>query len=305
MNPKPQGIIVIDKPAGPSSFGVVKAVRRLLKVKKIGHLGTLDPFAVGVLPLCLNEATKLVPFLIDAPKTYRATIVLGTETNTQDSTGEVIAHCPQLPAPEEVYRVAAAFIGEQWQTPPLFSALHYQGQRLYQLARQGTLIDIPARRISILDLAVESVNLPELIMTVTCSKGTYIRTLAADIGSRLGCGAHLQALQRQRVGPFTLDQAISLSSNPDEADVPGLLDHLIPLVDCLPHLPTLEVDSGMTAKLRQGQSMLLDGKLMEMAWARPEERLKVVCKRSLIAVAEVRDSVSARKVQPVRVFNPC
>ena len=126
MKPSLHGIIVIDKPAGPSSFGMVKLARRLLPVKKIGHLGTLDPFATGVLPLCLQEATTLTPFLMDQPKTYRATVFLGAQTDTQDSTGAIISRSAELPAPEAVAPALATFLGEQWQTPPLYSALHFR-----------------------------------------------------------------------------------------------------------------------------------------------------------------------------------
>ncbi len=240
MRPSLHGIIVLNKPAGPSSFGMVKIARRLLQVKKIGYLGTLDPFAEGVLPLCLQEATKLTPFLLDQPKTYRATVFLGVQTDTQDSTGTILSRSSELPPPEAVAPALATFLGEQWQTPPLFSALHFQGRRLYQWARQGISVDVTPRQITIMDLVLESLALPELTFRVTCSKGTYIRTLADDLGRLLGCGAHLKALTRLQVGPFSLDQAVSLPSEPQPQHAAEMLEHLVPVADCLPHLPAVQ-----------------------------------------------------------------
>ncbi|MBM4288476.1 MAG: tRNA pseudouridine(55) synthase TruB [Deltaproteobacteria bacterium] len=300
MKPSLHGVIVVDKPAGPSSFGVVKTVRRLLQVKKIGHLGTLDPFAVGVLPLCLNEATKLTPFLLEQPKTYRATVFLGAQTDTQDSTGTLTASNAPLPSAEVIARTLATFVGEQWQTPPLFSALHFQGRRLYQYARQGIAVEVPPRKITIMDLTLESLQLPEVTFRVTCSKGAYIRTLAADLGRELGCGAYLQALQRLRVGPFTLDQAMSLPARPDEQTPEKLWEHLIPLADCLPHLPTLQMGATEAAQVRQGRSLPLAG---EDLGAKPGEHLKVVWQQTLVAVAVLVDDLQGTRLQPVRGFN--
>ncbi len=304
MKPSPHGVIVIDKPAGPSSFGVVKVVRRLLQIKKVGHLGTLDPFAVGVLPLCLNEATKLTPFLMEQPKVYRATVFLGAQTDTQDSTGTIIARTSHLPSLEAIAPALATFVGEQWQTPPLFSALHFQGRRLYHWARQGISVDVTPRQISIMNLALESLDLPELTFTVTCSKGTYIRTLAADLGQQLGCGAYLKALQRLQVGPFTVDRAVSLPANQDDRSASELLEHCIPLVDCLPHLPTLQVDTALAAQVRQGKSLTLGGEIVLASPLAPGEHLKVVCQQTLVAVAVLGDTAQGEKIQPVRVFNP-
>lgn len=301
MKPGLHGVIVMNKPAGPSSFSVVKFVRRLLTVKKIGHLGTLDPFAVGVLPLCLQEATKLTPFLLDQPKTYCATVFLGAETDTQDSTGTITFRSSELPSPEAIAPALASFVGVQWQTPPLFSALHFQGRRLYHYARQGISVDVTPRQITIMDLTLESLDLPEITFTVTCSKGTYIRTLAADLGRQLGCGAYLKALQRQQVGPFSLDQAVNLPAQPSDGSAAELLEHFIPLVQCLPHLPTLLVDSGLAVQVRQGKSLQLNDQVSLDAPVTPGEQLKIVCGQTLVAVAVLSDQ--GEEIQPVRVFN--
>jgi tRNA pseudouridine55 synthase len=302
MKPAPHGIIVVNKPPGPSSFGMVKRARRLFQVEKIGYLGTLDPFAEGVLPLCLQEATKLTPFLLNQPKTYRATVFLGAETDTQDSTGTIMSRSSQLPPPEAVAPALATFWGEQWQTPPLFSALHFQGRRLYQWARQGISVDVPPRQITILDLDLESLALPEFTFRVTCSKGTYIRTLAVDLGRQLGCGAHLKALQRLKVGPFSLEQAVSLPADSDDQAGIKFLKHLIPLADCLPHLPALRVDVAGAVRVRQGRSLdpTADGVLE--APISPGEHLKIICQEMLVAVAVLDHTTE--KIKPVRVFNP-
>jgi tRNA pseudouridine55 synthase len=301
MKPSLHGIIILNKPAGPSSFGMVKIARRLLQVEKIGYLGTLDPFAEGVLPLCLQEATKLTPFLLDQPKTYRATVFLGVQTDTQDSTGTILSHSSELPPPEAVGPALATFLGEQWQTPPLFSALHFQGRRLYHWARQGISVDVTPRQITIMDLALESLALPELTFRVTCSKGTYIRTLAADLGRLLGCGAHLKALTRLQVGPFSLDQAVSLPSDPQQRDAAAMLAHLVPVADCLPHLPAVSVDPAGAVQVRQGKALPLEQEIAGESKNSPGDYVKIICQHTLVAVAVI-DGMG-EKIKPVRVFN--
>ncbi|OPX20119.1 MAG: tRNA pseudouridine(55) synthase TruB [Desulfobacca sp. 4484_104] len=302
MKPSVHGIIVIDKPAGISSFGVVKAVRRILKVKKIGHLGTLDPFATGVLPLCLNEATKLVPFLIEEPKTYQATLWLGAETDTQDLGGKIIKECADLPAVDNIVPVIKSFAGEQWQVPPMYSALRYQGQRLYHLGRQGLSLEVNPRRITIYRLEIDDISPPEVTFTVTCSKGTYIRTLAADIGRQLGCGAYLRALRRLQVGAFSLSQALALPE-PDDPQAPEKLwSYLIPLADALPNWPTVAISDQEAKRLRQGQN-LQNWPGQAAYQGRPlGERVRVLQGRELVAVAELSGEPSRPALSPIRVF---
>lgn len=301
MNSPSHGILVIDKPAGPTSFQVVQRVRRLLGVKKVGHLGTLDPFATGVLPLCIQEATKLTPFLADFPKTYRATMLLGVATDTQDLTGAVISRATHLPAPETISSALAELVGEHWQTPPMYSAIQVQGRRLYHYARQGLSVTVPPRPIQIYALSVDNIALPEVTFTVTCSKGTYIRTLAADLGQQWGCGAHLTGLRRLQVGPFTLDQAIPLPNPAAVAPASNIWEHLIPLAECLPHLTAVEVDNDTAVRLHQGQAI-------EVVWKpgcpapAPGTYLKIICRQMLVAVAI--SSNDGKKLQPVRVFHP-
>ena len=290
------GILLIDKPEGVTSFEVVRRTRRALRERKIGHLGTLDPFATGLLPLCLGEATKLAPYLMPEAKTYRATLELGVDTDTQDLTGQVVSRSETWPQPEQVYQAAAQFVGEIQQVPPMHSALHYQGERLYKLARRGQTVARAPRPVTIYRLEVEEVELPRVILTVRCSQGTYIRTLAADLGEALGCGAHLTALRRLGVGPFRVTDAWPLAAL-EEAAPAERLARIIPLTACLPGMRQVRVDPGEAAKLRQGQAL---------AWKdedfQPEETVQVLAGAELLAVAKIRRLEDRVVLAPNRVF---
>jgi tRNA pseudouridine55 synthase len=290
------GILLIDKPAGLSSFDVVRRVRRALKVRKAGHAGTLDPFASGLLLLCLGEATKLVPFLMPEPKTYRASVQLGAETDTQDPTGRVIATSQAWPQPEQVLEAAARFRGEIEQIPPMYSALHHQGERLYQMARRGETVAVKPRQVTIYELQVEEVALPLVTMTVTCSQGTYIRTLAADLGRALGCGGHLAALRRVAVGPFRVEDALTLEAM-EEMAREELSSRIIPLRDCLPGCKILEVGPEDAARLSHGRTLPWPGNYLVTG-----ERVRVLAGGDLLAVAEVRGEPDRLELAPVRVF---
>ncbi len=293
----PSGILLIDKPAGLTSFQVVRRVRRLLGVKKIGHLGTLDPFATGLLPLCIGEATKLVPFLMPETKTYRAWVKLGEETDTQDATGQVVARSEAFPEPDQVYEAAAAFVGEIEQVPPMYSAVHHQGKRLYELARQGKVVEgRQARRVTIYRLEVEEMAGREVTMTVACSSGTYIRTLAADLGAALGCGAHLGALRRLAVGPFRVEEAVTLEDL-EEGSPEEVWPRIIPLAACLPGLRGITVGPEEAARLRHGRVLPWTGNHIV-----PGECLRILSAGTLLAVGEVRGGGENLLIAPVRVF---
>ncbi len=205
------GILLIDKPEGISSAKAVAKVKRLLNVKKVGHAGTLDPFATGLLICCINQATKVAEKFLHGNKTYQATLRLGIETDTQDLTGNIISQTevPEISS-EQIVEVFKSFEGETEQIPPMFSAVKHQGMPLYKLARRGIVVEKPARKITIFNLEILEISLPEIRFTVKCSSGTYIRTLAADIGKKLGCGAHLIALRRIESSNFHISQAIAL-----------------------------------------------------------------------------------------------
>jgi tRNA pseudouridine55 synthase len=215
------GIFLIDKPAGPSSFRIVQQIRRALHMKKVGHAGTLDPFATGLLIVCAGrKATRTVPLLMEGEKEYEATLKLGIETVTHDPEGETLA---VRPVPEysaaEITACLQTFHGVQLQTPPQYSAVKHNGKPLYYYARRGITVAKEPRQVEISAIDTLGRSRDELIIRVTCSKGTYIRVLAADIGRTLGCGAHLKALRRVRSGPFTAAAGLpgNKLANPDEA----------------------------------------------------------------------------------------
>ena len=205
------GIFTVDKPAGPSSFRMVQLVRRALHIKKTGHAGTLDPFATGLLVICSGRpATKLISRLMDGDKVYEATMQLGVETSTQDPEGEVVARQPVLDVTRaRVDACLAGFIGEQTQVPPIYSALKHKGKPLYHYARKGIEIERQPRAITISELECLELGPETIKIRVRCGKGTYIRTLAADIGTELGCGAHLTALRRLQSGFFSVEGAVA------------------------------------------------------------------------------------------------
>lgn len=291
------GLLLVDKPGGLTSFEVVRRVRRMLKVRKVGHLGTLDPFATGLLPLALGEATKLASFLMEADKTYLARLRFGEETDTLDPTGAVVARCQHLPEPEDIRRVATRFVGEMEQIPPRFSAVHYEGERLYKLVRRGTAVQPPPRRVVVHRLEITDLALPEATMAVTCSKGTYIRSLAADLGKALGSCAHLAALRRLAVGPFRVEAALPLAElanlSPEE-----LRARVIPLADCLPELKPLAVEVEEARRLGQGQAVPAPANGL-----REDEPVRVLLNGRLVAVAFVRRQGEGQPLlAPRRVF---
>lgn len=205
------GIINIYKEVGFTSHDVVAKLRGIVKQKKIGHTGTLDPDAVGVLPVCFGNATKLCDMLTDKSKEYRACMLLGETSDTQDASGTILSRTQVNVNEEEVRDAVMSFVGEYDQIPPMYSALKVNGKKLYELARQGVEIERKPRRVEIHHIKIEEINLPRVTFSVGCSKGTYIRTLCADIGDRLGCGALMETLQRTRVGNFHIEQALKLS----------------------------------------------------------------------------------------------
>ena len=205
------GIINVYKEKGFTSHDVVAKLRGILHQKKIGHTGTLDPDAVGVLPVCLGKATKVCDLLTDKDKEYEAVLLLGVETDTQDITGTVKAQKEITVSPQEVTEVIQSFIGDYDQIPPMYSALKVNGQKLCDLARAGVEVERKARRVQIHNITIEEVELPRVKMLVHCSKGTYIRTLCQDIGEKLGCGGCMESLVRTRVADFKLEHAVTLS----------------------------------------------------------------------------------------------
>jgi tRNA pseudouridine55 synthase len=253
------GILLVNKPEGLSSARVVDQVKKIFQVKKAGHTGTLDPFATGLLPVALGQATRLSQFFLGSAKQYRAVVTLGVETDTLDKTGRVTFQAdPDLVTsiqPEQVTQVVAKFAGEQQQVAPSFSALKHHGQPLYKFARQGKMITKPPRTIEIYAIGVTAMALPEFEITVHCSGGTYIRSLAHDMGRLLGCGAHLSGLCRTVVSQFTLDQAIDLDML-QTCDRQTAVSHILPMADCLCFMYLVQADAVLEEKIRYGRKLV-------------------------------------------------
>jgi tRNA pseudouridine55 synthase len=248
------GFLIIDKPAGCSSHDVVNRVRRILATKKVGHTGTLDPFATGVLPIAVGEGTKAIPFLDEGEKRYLATLQLGLTTDTQDNTGAVLQRTDYSQVDEAALRqTMAGLTGEIDQVPPMFSAIKQGGQPLYKLARKGIEVERAARRVTILRFELLAFAPPLAQVEVHCSRGTYVRTLADDLGRILGCGACLTELRRTMSGPFRLEQALTLEQL--ETVVAGnAIDHyLLQPLAMLGHLPRLGLDADQARLVRNGQ----------------------------------------------------
>ena len=227
------GIINIYKIKGFTSHDVVAKLRGIMRQKKIGHTGTLDPDATGVLPVCLGSATKLCDMLTDKSKTYEAVLLLGVTTDTQDTSGTVLKEADTNALSEEVVRQAvSSFVGEYMQIPPMYSALKVNGKKLYELAREGIEIERKARPISIFSIAIKEINLPRVRMEVACSKGTYIRTLCHDIGEALGCGGCMETLIRTRVSRFALEDSVTLAQIQQLKEV-GKLEEVVTPIDVM------------------------------------------------------------------------
>lgn len=225
------GVINVYKERGFTSHDVVAKLRGILHMKKIGHTGTLDPDATGVLPVCIGKATKVCGLLTDKDKTYRAVVKLGVTTNTEDMTGEILSHHPVSVTKEQIEMAVSKFVGEIEQIPPMYSAIKINGKKLYELARQGKEVERKARKVTIYEIKVLSIDFSEneFTMEVSCSKGTYIRTLCKDIGEFLGCGAAMKTLVRTRVSEFYLEQALTLGQI-EQAVIEGKIqDYLIPI----------------------------------------------------------------------------
>lgn len=255
------GIINIYKEPGYTSHDVVAKLRGITHQKKIGHTGTLDPDAEGVLCVCLGAATRVCDMLTDATKAYEAVCLLGTVTDTQDTSGQVLSEKPVDVSAETVRDCIAGFIGDTEQIPPMYSALKRDGKKLYELARAGMEIEREPRHITIYDIEIVNIDLPEVTMRVTCSKGTYIRTLCNDIGEKLGCGGCMKHLTRIRVGDFDISTARKLSEVEELAREDRISDVLIPVTSVFADLPAATVNQTGASRAMNG-NLLRDSDLI-------------------------------------------
>lgn len=266
------GVLLVDKPEGITSAGVIRVLKPWVGSHKVGHLGTLDPFATGLLPLCVGEATKVAQFLSCEDKAYVGRIRLGVETDTMDRTGQVVAtsRVPEL-SDSMLGNTAERFVGEQWQIPPMFSAVKRDGVPLYRLARKGIEVDRAPRRVHVRALTLALEGSDEVAFSVECSKGTYVRVLASAIGETLGCGGHLSALRRVRFGAFDVREARTLAQLEARAADESL--PVVPIRKALMHLRELTVPPQAASVLRRGQQGLL---ARLPAPNRPTEAAKIV-----------------------------
>ncbi|MBI4509146.1 MAG: tRNA pseudouridine(55) synthase TruB [Deltaproteobacteria bacterium] len=285
------GVLIVDKPASMTSARVVSVVKRELAVRRVGHTGTLDPIATGVLPIVLGEATKLASFLLAEDKEYEAELELGVATDTLDADGTVTARAPwEMVDKAGICAVLRSMVGEQFQVPPMHSALKHEGRRLYELARKGVEVERNARPVRVDLFELLDFSPPRARLAVACSKGTYVRALVRDVGERLGCGATLTALRRTRSGRFALDNAIPLEQVGERA-----ASALIPPADAIAHLPALVLDARQAADTLHGRPIQAPpdapgGALYRLLWA----------PGALASVARVEGP----RMVHVRVFHP-
>jgi tRNA pseudouridine55 synthase len=295
------GWVALDKPVGMTSTHAVSVVKHLFKAKRAGHAGTLDPLASGLLPVALGEATKTVPFVMDGRKRYRFTIRWGEERDTDDAEGRAVSNSPARPAAADIEALLSQFTGTISQVPPRFSAVKIEGERAYDLARDGQVVELEARPVEIHKL--ELVELPDpdhAVLAAECGKGTYVRALARDMGRLLGCFGHVVALRRTLVGPFTEAHMISLERldplcHRAAAGEGNLAELLLPVETALDDIPALAVSKADAARLQQGQAVLLRGRDAPVF----RGPVSVTASGRLVALAELDHG----EIIPKRVFN--
>ena len=295
------GWVILDKPVGMTSTHAVSVVKRLFSAKRCGHAGTLDPLASGCLPIAMGEATKTVPFVMDGRKLYRFTVQWGEERDTDDSEGRVVETSEKRPTVEEIRAVLPSYVGTIQQVPPQYSAIKIEGERAYDLAREGQTVELKARTVDIgrLEL-IEAPDADHAVLEAECGKGTYVRSLARDIGRALGCYGHVSALRRTAVGPFVPETMILLEQleavcHRAAAGEGNLADALMPVETALDDIPAVAVDRSDAARLTRGQAVLLRGR------DAPNFRgtVSVTVAGELLALAELDHG----EIVPKRVFN--
>lgn len=285
------GWVVLDKPVGLTSTQAVSRLKRIYNAQKAGHAGTLDPLASGILPVAFGEATKTVPFVQDGEKAYRFAVKWGAESNTDDSDGEITRTSDKRPERAEIERLMPQFLGDILQTPPQFSAIKISGQRAYDLAREGTEVELKARAVTIHSLTIESFSPEETVFFMECGKGAYVRAIARDLGRLMGCYGHVTALRRTRVGPFFEDDSYTL----DEIETQNMAaEALISVEAGLSGLPCVVVDRDTAARLRRGGSVILRGRDAPHGGV-----VYAACGGVPVAFGEVVEGA----LEPSRVFN--
>ncbi|MCL5289946.1 MAG: tRNA pseudouridine(55) synthase TruB [Bacillota bacterium] len=284
------GILNVLKPPGMTSHDVVAYVRRVTGHKKCGHTGTLDPGAAGVLPICLGKATKLARFVVEGDKTYRGELTLGITTSSQDAFGEILA-CQDASGvtPAQLMEILPSFVGNIQQIPPMTSAIKVKGQRLYELERQGKRVEVPTRVVTIYELKIIDswdwqTPHPRILFDVTCSKGTYVRTLCSDIGKALGCGAYMSFLLRTRVAAFGLESSVTLDALAGSAGEEGCPEALIPMLQAVQHLPAVEIQPSAQKSVTSGATLYPSGIRQKSADTAPGDLVRVQIGQDLLGI---------------------
>lgn len=284
-----------------TSHDCVQKIRKITGIKKVGHTGTLDPNVEGVLPICIGEATKVIPFLQQLKKVYIAEVTLGTATTTEDADGEIIeqVEIERGPSDAEIDEVLNSFIGQIKQTPPMYSAVKVKGKRLYEYARENKIVERPERTVTIYHIkrypsANEETN-RSFTIEVSCSKGTYIRTLAVDIGNRLGYPAHMSKLKRIETDSITIDETVTFDQLEIAKQENRLHEFILPIERVLTHLPALQVNDSLKKRILQGQKLRAPKKTLS-------EPFLMMYQNQLLAIYEY-DRKQKGKIKPVRVFN--
>ncbi len=297
------GWICLDKPYDLTSTHAVSRIRRAFNAQKAGHAGTLDPLATGILPIALGEATKTVPYLVDADKAYRFTIAWGRTTATYDREGEVTAESDVRPTVAEVEAALPAFVGEISQVPPAYSAIKVDGERAYDLARAGETFELAARIVTVHSARVaEAPDADHITLEIECGKGTYVRAIARDLAEMLGACGHVHALRRTRVGGFTEQNAVTLEFLEDLGYGPRQSELLLPVETALDDIPELAVTAEDAFRLKQGRAIVLVPRQVETLKARlkPGSRtVSAMAGGSVVALCEMR----AGRLEPTRVFH--
>lgn len=287
------GWIILDKPVGMTSTHAVSRLKRIFNAKKAGHAGTLDPLASGILPVAFGEATKTVPFVQDGEKAYRFTVRWGIETNSDDSDGEPVEHSDLRPGVDQIAQLLPAFVGTILQRPPAFSAIKIAGERAYDLARDGEAVEIEPRPVTIHSLTLVGTTEDSATLEAQCGKGTYVRSIARDLGRMLGCYGHVTALRRTRVGPFSEADLVTLAELEESQEAAA--ECMLSVEAGLTELPCVVIDRNAAARLRRGQSILLRGRDAPAEG----EKAYAVCEGMPVAFG----TVESGELAPARVFN--
>lgn len=292
------GLIIINKPEGLTSHSVVSRVKRALGAKKAGHTGTLDPMATGVLPVLIERGVKASEYMLTEDKHYLATLLLGVTTDTEDVSGNVLSTSDAIPPENEVLEAVFSMQGKSLQTPPMYSAIKLGGKKLYELARAGTVVEREKREINVYEIKAEKINEREYSLDIKCSKGTYIRTLCADIGAKLGCGGTMKTLARLEAGGFTIDEAISLEELenllPNEREA-----RVLPVERVFKDLPRVTLSDFFARLASCGVEIYLKKINLTLD---PLERVTLYDKNGFFALGEVREFEEGLAIKPIKQF---